>query len=77
MFYNFFILMEIFGNSTIFSITVHLFIALNFPDNLDFQVYGYVSHKKPLSRNMKQYDPTKNKQIKGSKTLHLQRQLNF
>ena len=67
MFYIFFILIEIFENSTIFSISVHLFIALNFPDNLDFQVYGFVSHKKSLSLNIKQYDPPK-KQTNKQKT---------
>ena len=37
---QFFILIEIFENSTSFSILIHLFIALkrwNFPDNLDFK----------------------------------------
>ena len=37
---QFFILIEIFENSTIFSISIHLFIALkrsNFPGNLDFK----------------------------------------
>ena len=67
MFYIFFILIEIFENLTIFSISVHLFIALNFPDNLDFQVYGFVSHKKSLSLNIKQYDPPK-KQTNKQKT---------
>ena len=37
---QFFISIEIFENSTSFSISIHLFIALkrwNFPDNLDFK----------------------------------------
>ena len=67
----FFILIEIFENSAIFSISILLFIALkswNFQDNLNFKgnIGGFISHKKSLSLNIKQYDKkkeTKNKKI--------------